>query len=64
MPGDVKCVEVLESTADVNKTEQSILVATEIVDEILVAASEEELGKYFSHIALCLFRIRLKMKYV
>ena len=48
MPGDVKCVEVVESTSDVIKTEQSILVATEIVDEILVAASEEELGKYFS----------------
>jgi hypothetical protein len=47
----VKCVEVLESTADVIKREGNVLV-TEIVDELLVAASEEEPGNYFNFIIL------------
>ena len=51
MPSDVKCVEVSESTVDVIKREGNILVI-EIVDELLVAASEEELGKYLSSIVI------------
>ena len=47
----VKWVEVLGSTADVIKREGNVLV-TEIVDELLVAASEEELGKYLSSIVI------------
>ena len=59
MPLDIKCVEVPESTSDVIKTEGSILV-TEIVDELLVAASEEERGKYFNDILLYPYRCRYK----